>query len=91
MSHLIDDGDDDAVHVTDEHLRRGDILRQEAEIEGADDERALALGLETDDVTTVVHSLTSWAVQHGTRIDSLAVVRPNLEDTFLRLTDGPDA
>ena len=47
--------------------------------------------LETDDVTTVVHSLTSWAVQHGTRIDSLAVVRPNLEDTFLRLTDGPDA
>ena len=42
------------MHVTDEHLRRGDILRQEAEIEGADDERALALGLETDDVRLVV-------------------------------------
>ena len=44
--------------------------------------------VETDDVTATVHALTSWAVASGVRLDSLAVVRPNLEDTFLRLTDG---
>lgn len=52
---------------------------------GGDPPRAT---VETDDVTSTVHALTSWAVASGVRIDSLAVVRPNLEDTFLRLTNG---
>ncbi len=47
------------------------------------------LSLETDDVTQVVHALSTWAIDNGASLDSLAVVRPNLEDTFLRLTDGP--
>ena len=49
------------------------------------------LSIETDDVTAVVHALSSWAVDKGSPLDSLAVVRPNLEDTFLRLTDGPES
>lgn len=48
------------------------------------------LSIETDDVATAVHALTTWAVDNGVSFDSLSVVRPNLEDTFLRLTDGPD-
>jgi hypothetical protein len=48
-----------------------------------------ALSIETDDVTAVVHALSTWAVENGASLDSLAVVRPNLEDTFLRLTDEP--
>ena len=59
-------------------------LRAEADLSG---DPAMA-GIETDDVTAVVHALTTWAVDNDARIDSLAVVRPNLEDTFLRLTDG---
>ena len=47
------------------------------------------LSIETDDVTAVVHALSSWAVDNSTSLESLAVVRPNLEDTFLRLTDSP--
>lgn len=53
-------------------------------VESADD----LASIETDDVTAVVHALTSWAVERSTALDSLSVLRPNLEDTFLRLTDG---
>lgn len=42
--------------------------------------------LETTEVTEVVHALTTWALENGTRIDSLSVERPSLEDTFLRLS-----
>ena len=58
-------------------------LRDKVEL-GADGEPA---AIETTDVTGVVHALTSWAVDNAARIDSLSVARPNLEDTFLRLTD----
>jgi len=43
--------------------------------------------VETTEVTEIVHALTRWAVENTRRIDSLSVARPNLEDTFLRLTD----
>lgn len=47
--------------------------------------------IETDDVTSVVHALVSHAVDANRRLDSLSVTRPNLEDTFLRLTETGDA
>lgn len=43
--------------------------------------------VETTEVTEVVHALTTWATTNDRRLDSLSVMRPNLEDTFLRLTD----
>lgn len=46
------------------------------------------LSIETTEVTPVVHALTSWAVDNNARLDSLSVLRPNLEDTFLKLTDS---
>ena len=46
------------------------------------------LAIETTEVTAVVHALTGWATTTGSRIDSLSVMRPNLEDTFLRLNAG---
>ncbi|MFT4989309.1 MAG: ABC-2 type transport system ATP-binding protein [Acidimicrobiales bacterium] len=46
------------------------------------------LAIETTEVTAVVHALTGWATTNGSRIDSLSVMRPNLEDTFLRLNAG---
>lgn len=48
------------------------------------------LSIETTEVTPVVHALTIWAIENDQRLDSLSVVRPNLEDTFLKLTDGPE-
>jgi len=42
--------------------------------------------IETDDVTAVLHALTSASTTAGTNLMSLSVTRPNLEDTFLRLT-----
>lgn len=43
--------------------------------------------IETTDVTDVVHALSHWAATNSARLDSLSVQRPNLEDTFLRLTE----
>lgn len=42
--------------------------------------------LETEDVTGVVASLAATASELGAPLASLAVTRPNLEETFLRLT-----
>ena len=47
--------------------------------------------VETTEVTEVVHALSSWATSNSARLDSLSVQRPNLEDTFLRLTEDGDA
>jgi len=49
------------------------------------------LMIETTEVTAVVHALTTWATSNNRRVDSLSVMRPNLEDTFLRLTAEGDA
>jgi ABC-2 type transport system ATP-binding protein len=50
------------------------------------------VSIETADPTLVLHQLTSWALDRGTRLDRLAVDRPTLEDVYLRLTshDTPD-
>lgn len=43
--------------------------------------------IETDDVALVVGALANHASAAGVAFTSLSVTRPNLEDTFLRLTD----
>ena len=52
---------------------------------------ASEISIETTEVTEVVHALSSWATANNRRLDSLSVLRPNLEDTFLRLTDEGSA
>ena len=42
----------------------------------------------TDDPTSLLHTLTGWAVEQGTVLDGLSVSRPSLEDVYLELTDG---
>jgi ABC-2 type transport system ATP-binding protein len=41
--------------------------------------------LRPDDLTTTLHELTGWALGHGVSLDSLQIVRPSLEDVYLRL------
>jgi len=41
---------------------------------------------ETDDPTTLLHELTTAALAAGTRLESLTVARPTLEDVYLELT-----
>jgi ABC-2 type transport system ATP-binding protein len=41
---------------------------------------------ETDDPTTLLHELTGAAMARGTRLESLTVTRPTLEDVYLELT-----
>jgi ABC-2 type transport system ATP-binding protein len=38
-----------------------------------------------EDLTRSLHRLTGWAVEHGVHLDDLQIVRPSLEDTYLRL------
>jgi ABC-2 type transport system ATP-binding protein len=53
---------------------------------GADGE---LLERQTDDPTSLLHELTSAALQRGERIEELSVGRPTLEDVYLELTaDG---
>ena len=44
----------------------------------------------TDDATTAVHHLTSWALENGVVLAELAVRPPTLEDVYLRLTANDD-
>ena len=41
-----------------------------------------------DDLTTALHQLTGWALEHGLRLDALEVRRPSLEDIYLQLTQS---
>ncbi len=43
--------------------------------------------IETDAVTRDVHTLTSWAIDHGVDLDGMTVTRPSLEDIYLELTN----
>jgi ABC-2 type transport system ATP-binding protein len=44
---------------------------------------------QTDDPTTLLHELTSRALEHGGRLEDLSVTRPSLEEVYLELTrDG---
>jgi ABC-2 type transport system ATP-binding protein len=36
--------------------------------------------------TALVHRVTAWAVEHGVELERLEVVRPSLEDVYLRIT-----
>ncbi len=51
--------------------------------------------LVTENLTATLYRLTSWAVERGTELDDLSVVRPTLEDVYLELTGssaaGPEA
>ncbi|MGB5432095.1 MAG: ABC transporter ATP-binding protein [Acidimicrobiia bacterium] len=42
----------------------------------------------TDDPTTLLHTLTGWAVERNTSLNGLTVSRPSLEDIYLGLTNG---
>jgi len=41
---------------------------------------------QTDDPTTLLHELTGAALAQGTRLESLSVTRPSLEEIYLELT-----
>jgi ABC-2 type transport system ATP-binding protein len=47
---------------------------------------AAGIELRTDDITTLLHELTSWAVERGLSLEGLEVHRPSLEDVYLELT-----
>jgi ABC-2 type transport system ATP-binding protein len=53
-------------------------------------ERDGALVVETDDATTALARLTTWALERGHRLDGLTVERPSLEDVYLALTAQPE-
>jgi ABC-2 type transport system ATP-binding protein len=42
--------------------------------------------VETGSPTSLLHSLTSWAMAHGIELEGLEVARPSLEDVYLSLT-----
>ena len=42
--------------------------------------------IETNEPTQTLYDLTGWALRRGTRLGSLTVDRPSLEDVYLRLT-----
>jgi ABC-2 type transport system ATP-binding protein len=44
-----------------------------------------------DDVTSALHQLTGWALDHQISLDGLEVSRPSLEDVYLSLTSAPDS
>ncbi len=44
----------------------------------------------THDPTTVVHSITGWALDRDLELNGLTVTRPSLEDVYLELTEGSD-
>ncbi|MEO8887830.1 MAG: ABC transporter ATP-binding protein [Jatrophihabitantaceae bacterium] len=39
-----------------------------------------------EDLVTAVHDLTGWALHRGVQLEDLQVLRPSLEDVYLRLT-----
>jgi ABC-2 type transport system ATP-binding protein len=44
--------------------------------------------LAPDNLTSALHRLTGWAIEHGFDLDDLQVLRPTLEDVYLQLTEG---
>jgi ABC-2 type transport system ATP-binding protein len=39
-----------------------------------------------ENLTAALHRLTGWAIENGTVLDDLQIVRPSLEDVYLQLT-----
>ena|SRR5215472_663236 len=48
-----------------------------------------SIDLVPDDVTLALNRLTSWALEHGIRLDDIEVTRPSLEEVYLSLTGSP--
>jgi ABC-2 type transport system ATP-binding protein len=46
--------------------------------------------LNVDEPARALHTLTEWALDHGSELIDLTVGRPTLEDIYLRLTDGQE-
>jgi ABC-2 type transport system ATP-binding protein len=44
-----------------------------------------------DDLTTALHRLTGWALDQHVELTGLEVIRPSLEDVYLKLTADPAA
>jgi ABC-2 type transport system ATP-binding protein len=44
--------------------------------------------LAPENLTTTLHRLTGWAIEHGFELDDLQILRPSLEDVYLQLTEG---
>lgn len=44
----------------------------------------------TTDLPRVLHDLTGWALDHRVGLEGLEVVRPSLEDIYLKLTGSPN-
>ncbi|MEU9046288.1 MULTISPECIES: ABC transporter ATP-binding protein [unclassified Kitasatospora] len=42
-----------------------------------------------DDLTAALHRLTGWSLENRVTLDELQIVRPTLEDVYLRLTEEP--
>lgn len=49
-----------------------------------------SMSLSTDDPVSVLHELTSWALEQGIELEELEVTRPSLEDVYIALTDKAD-
>jgi ABC-type multidrug transport system ATPase subunit len=47
--------------------------------------------MHTDEPTRVLLTLTRWAVGHGVELAGLTVIRPSLEDAYLRITSESSA
>jgi ABC-2 type transport system ATP-binding protein len=41
--------------------------------------------VDAEDLTRSLHRLTGWALDNGVSLDDLQIIRPSLEDTYLRL------
>ncbi|MBK5229963.1 MAG: ABC transporter ATP-binding protein [Thermoleophilia bacterium] len=53
----------------------------------ASDRPGAAVTVETQEAVALLNELTGWALERRIELDDLSVVRPSLEDIYLRLTD----
>jgi ABC-2 type transport system ATP-binding protein len=47
--------------------------------------------LAPENLAESLHRLTGWAIEHEVSLDELTIVRPSLEDVYLRLAGTPEA
>ena len=56
----------------------------------ADDAGDGAVVITTPTPTAALHSLTTWALDHGGELVQLSVTRPSLDDVYVALTSPHD-
>ncbi|MGB9113406.1 MAG: ABC transporter ATP-binding protein [Acidimicrobiales bacterium] len=64
-------------------------LADGAELPASFDARPVGDGLleiEPGDLTKAIHELSGWALDRGVKLEALDIVRPSLEDVYLKLT-----